>query len=215
MADIHSYNSRASLTLKQLLLPTPAQLFLNLVIAIIILSLLNIRAIWQFFTTGVSADSTVDLGSLISNNFPWLTEGIEKLTRGRTIQVLFWLFVGCIVYMLIWIVGNFLTNIRNDIVADEYVHPQQYSRAGYWSSVLARKIFFVCIFIVLISYIFAGLRLVASLADLALRSFRDFQIPLSILLVLGAILAAAIALQILQILFKITLNSWQLIYKDL
>lgn len=215
MEDIHSYNSRAAPGIKQLLVPSPAQIFLNLIIGILILALLNIKGIWQFFTTGVTADSTIDFGSLINDRLPWVTGFIYNLTHGRIIQVLFWLFVGCIVYMMIWFLGNFFTNIRNDIVADEYVHPQFYNRVGYWGSVFARKIFFISIVMVLIAYIYAGLKLIASLAALSYQSISIFQLPMSMVVLAGSIMGVAIAIQVFQVLFKISKNSWQVIYKDL
>ncbi|MBA3757380.1 hypothetical protein H0X09_00735 [Candidatus Saccharibacteria bacterium] len=213
-SNTRSYNSRLNTSLSQFV-PDGTQIFLDFIVSILLLATLNARAIWHFFTTGITADSQLDLGSLISEKAPAIEGVLGNLAHGRFIQVLFWLFVGCIVYILIWIVGNFFTNIRNDIVADEYLHPTSYKRAGYWGSIFSRKIFFVSILVILAAYIYSGLKLVATLADLTYLAFKDFEIVLSSLKLVGYLVTTAILVQIFFVLTGIATKTWKLIYKDL
>lgn len=212
--NIRSYNTRLTTVLGQLV-PNGAQVFLDIIIALLLLAAFNVRGIWYFFTTGITADSQVDLGSLIDEKTPALQTILDNLAHGRFIQILFWLFVGCIVYILIWLVGNFFTNIRNDIIADEYVHPRFYNRAGYWGSIFSRKIIFASITMVLAAFLYAGLKLTAALANLCYYALKDFEILVSSFELLGSLLAVATLVQIFFMLTKIAINCWQLIYKDL
>lgn len=213
--DIRSYNSRVSGQIIQLVIPSQAQMVLNFVIAALLLAILNIRGLWHFISGGSTNVSRADFGSLISDRAPFVHDTFLKLAHGRFVQFLFWVFVGCVVYLLIWFIGNFFTNIRNDIVADEYIHPKSYNRAGYWSSILAKKIFFVAMVGILLAYLYAGLKFLAILADLIYSSVINDQWWDSTLQVIGHLIIAALMIQLFFVLVKLTLNSWQIIYRDL
>lgn len=213
--NIHSYNSRPSEVLKQLFIPTPSQLVLDFTLAIMILLSLNVRAIWHYFTRGITPDSQVELGSLISERLPFVTDFLDRLARSRLIQILFWLFIGCVVYLVIWLIGNFITNIRNDIVADEYMHPKSYDRSGYWGSVLAHKVMFVCTVFILLAYTLAGSKLIISLGTLCYQALLEFHWLRSPATLLGALLVSVLILQIFFFLLGFVRNTWRIIYRDL
>ena len=212
---IRSYNARKNTELRNLLIPTPSKITLLLVLSIALLTLLNIRAIWRFFTTGVDKSAPVNLGDLINQKFPGFYNFFDDITDSRLAQLLFWLFLGCIAYLAIWLIGSFISNIRNDIVADNYVHPKFYNRAGYWGPVLGRKIFFTCLVVVVIAYILVGIEFFNLLADVCYRATTDFNWFDSIAKIIGSVLLAALSLHIFSILLKLLSNSWQVISKDL
>lgn len=210
-----SYSSRTASDLKSLLTPTVPQLLLNLVLAALILLVLNSRAILHYFTKGIDENSKVELGDLISSRLPAVYDLFESLTQGRFVQFVFWLFIGCITYIFIWLLGNFITNIRNDIVADEYVHPQSYNRAGYWGSVVARKMLFVCTLFVLSAYVYVGAKLIILLAGLCYQSAIESQWLNTSGVILGSLLVTAFVLQVFSYLYTVVVNAWKIVYKDL
>lgn len=210
-----SYSSRASEGLKSLLIPTGPQILLNLVLATLILLALNSRAILHYFTRGINEKSQVELGDLIETRLPAVYDMFESFTQGRVVQFIFWLFIGCITYIFIWLVGNFITNIRNDIVADEYIHPTSYNRAGYWGSVVARKLLFVCTLFILSAYTYAGGKLIVLLAGLCYQSALEFQWLKTGSILLGSLLITALVLQVFSYLYRVVVNAWKVIYKDL
>lgn len=212
--NIHSYNSRTSATLK-LLIPGTPQILLDLIVGILVLLALNARAIWHYFTRGITDDSQVALGSLISEKLPFLADLSDRLSQGRFVQVVFWLFVGCVVYMFIWLIGNFITNIRNDIVADEYLHPKYYNRAGYWGSVMAHKMMFICTLFILIAYIYAGAKLLALLAGQCYQTLLNFSWLRSPIILIAAVLVSALVIQIFFFLLGFVRNTWRIIYRGL
>ena len=210
-----SHSSRTSGDIKQLLIPPTSQLLLNLVLAALILLALNARAVWHYFTRGINENSRVELGDLIQAKAPALYDFVDSVTHGRLVQILFWLFVGCIVYLIIWSIGNFFTNIRNDIVADEYVHPSSYDRTDYWSSVLARKVVLACTIFVLVAYTYAGAKLIILLADLCYRSVLEFSWLDTTITFAGCLIATTLVLQIFAFLWRFVINSWGIVYRDL
>jgi hypothetical protein len=213
--DIHSYNSSIGPSLQQFLLPSLPKLLLELLIGAFLLTALNIRSIWTYFTSGILATTQFDLGDLINQKARGLHDFLNNISRGRFLQIVFWLFVGCIIYLLIWFIGNLITNVRNDIVADEYMHPAAYNRKNYWESVIARKIFFWCIVVVLIAYISAAFRFCIALAKYCNSALINFSWSRSLVVVVASIVITAILLQLLTILARIVANSWQFIYRDL
>jgi hypothetical protein len=211
--NISSYNS--SIEFRDNLFPGMMQLIFCTLLAIILLAILNGRAIWTYLTTGLAPNSTVDLGSVINRYAPWTYKVFDFVTHGRVSQMLFWVFVGCVAYMLIWLGGNVLTNIRNDIVADAYVHPKFYNRSGYWSSILSRKVFFVCLMIIFLIFLYTFGRLAQVMANLTFQSIADFEVVRSLLTIAGSILGLAVLIYCLTLLLRIIRNTWRYIYKDL
>lgn len=52
-----------------------------------------------------------------------------------------WAGVGALLYLLVWCAISILTYLRNDIViAKLFHHPDNFSRAGYWSGIVIRSL---------------------------------------------------------------------------
>jgi hypothetical protein len=213
--QIKSNNTRLGLTFWKLLFPSELQTFLDLLLGLLLLIILNAKGLWNYFTNGFLAAQQSEVSDIITQKVQGIHHFLDTISKGRFLQIVFWLFVGCVVYLLIWLSRSMLTNIRNDIVADEFTHPESYSRIGYWGSVLAHKLVLICIFVVLIVYFFAGFRLVSLIAKWAYTALENFQALRTSAEILGAVLATAFLLQILFALIRIFTNSWKFIYKDL
>jgi len=213
--NIQSYNSRLVANLQQLFIPTLPQIFLDLVVAAVLLAVLSGRTLWDYFI----GDTTILKSSIITiingQNTEGLYEFLDKLTHGRWIQIAFWLFVGCVVYILVWFVGTILINIRNDILAAKFVHPPSYSRTNYWESIIGRKVLLICLVVVLLGYISVFLKVGLLLSTLGFLAVTDFKPLQSSAEIISSIVVAAIMLQIWWMLGRLTLNSWRLVYKDL
>src|SRR3989304_6589736 len=139
---LQSHNSSPWPIVKQLLVPSLPKVLLEVLAAVLLLALLNGRGIWNSVNSGSLVASHRDVGDIISENALSVYNFIDSFASGRLLQAAFWIFVGCTAYILIWLVGNILYNIRNDVVAGDYVHPRTYNRLVYWESILARKFLF-------------------------------------------------------------------------
>ncbi len=214
--DIQSHNSTSTIgaTNKQLLLPSGSQILLYFLISILILTTLNLDKAWNYLNQVVLVPQG-GLDSLIAKNAPGLHKFLNYISQSVLLQVIFWIGVGCVVYVLIWFAKNIFINIRNDMVADNYVHPASYKRSSYWESVVARKIFFWVSLLVLLFFVISGTRLVVYLSDLCYLMVSEFHAKHSVFVISKSVLATTGFIYVLVLLIHLTVNSWRLMYKDL
>lgn len=201
-------NSQKKLSIRDFLGLSVAQISLDVVVAGLILTLINIRPIWHYFNDNVVATQQASLSTIMNNNDSWLDRFLHQLAASRIPQILFWILMGCVVYLVIWLIRNATTNIRNDVVASNFVQPNASDKGDYWRPILLRKTFFAAILAVLAGFAFASYKLVKVFADLCSWAVSDFHPFHSISEITVAILAVALVLQILLVLIRITARSW-------
>lgn len=205
-----SYNTTVGATAKPYLLPGIAQILLYLLLSILLLLALNARNIWRYFS-----DTVVISQSQLEPSSSWISRTWDSVLHGIWLQILFWILVGCLVYIFIWFLSNIIANIRNDIIADDYKHPAFYSHYKFWESVLARKVFFGVSLTLLIIYFFFFARMTKLLAQLCYSAFSNFSWTSSLQSTVGAIISCAFLIYILILLLHITANAWRVTFKDL
>ena len=198
---------------KKLLVPSGAQLILYLLISALLLTLFNIRQLWEYLNNVILAGGGI--GSILGDTSSGLGHLFNSLSHSIVLQVIFWICIGSLIYVLIWFGRNLMINILNDVVADNYLHPASYSRFHYWESVLLRKFFFSLSLLVLLFYIFAGSRLVGSFASVAYNLISHFSLRTSLLELGGIVLATMALVHSLVLIVQITIQSWRFIYRDL
>jgi hypothetical protein len=213
MKPIESHNS-IGVTNKKFLLPGGWQIFLYTLISTLILIALNIKAAWKYLNDSVLTPEG-GLDSIIANQSPGAHKFLNALSQSILLQFVFWLFVGCGVYIFIWFAKNIAINVLNDIVADKYVHPKSYNRAMYWESIIARKIFFGLSVFMLLTYLAASTKLLFLLANLCHDKVITFHASHSIPILALALLATTALVYALILLLHTVVNSWRLIYRDL
>src|SRR4051812_48340303 len=116
--EIQSHNSSNFIgaTNKQLLLPSGSQILLYFLVSILILIVLSINKTWDYLNQVVLVPQG-GLDSIIAKNFPSVHKFLNYISQSILLQVVFWVTVGCAVYVLIWFAKNIFINIRNDMVA--------------------------------------------------------------------------------------------------
>lgn len=206
-----SHNSQLTITAREFLLPSWPKILLYLLVGSLLILLWNARQLWDQFNNNIEPGSSADVGHLISKHTTW----VDTLAGGRVAQIIFWAFIGCCLYICVWFATSIITNIRNDVVADEYIHPTGYSRAGYWHSIVARKIFLGMVVAVLIGFTILGLRLISVLAKLFYSAVKVFSFPAGAAEVIGSILGASLLVYCFILLAHIAVNAWRTVYSDL
>ena len=207
MAFIKSYSSSSAGLVRQFIVPSALQVVLYILIAGALLIVFNARDIWDSLGAGIIFNDTPD--GQTKSGF------VDFISSGRLPQIIFWGVIGMVMYAVVWFGWNVLTNLRNDMAADDFVHPKTYSRTKYWSSVWGHKIFFAVSMIVLAAYIYIFFKLLTLLAGLsydAVDNFDTFGSPLELGIYLIVI---ATLVHIFALLLRVTANSWRSIYKDL
>ncbi len=197
----------------RLLIPAPAEVFLYLLISLLSLLFMNVRQLWSYFTNDVLA-SKADFNSIVSGT-PWLQKVTSAIYQSRLLQVLFWLFMGCAVYVLIWFLGNIYNNVRNDFVADSYIHPNDYDRKRFWESVVGRKVFFVIIVVLTLAYLLTVIRIMPLLGGLCRSAVQNFSWNPGLPELIGSWVAIAIFIYIFVFLLRLSVNAWKLIFVEL
>jgi hypothetical protein len=207
-------NNSIGMTSRNVLVPSPSQFFLYFLISFLLLIALNIKNAWDYLNQIVLKPQG-GLDSIIADKAPGVHNILTSLSQSILLQVIFWVFVGCVVYIIIWFVKNIAINLLNDITADQYIHPSSYKRGKFWGGIFARRIFFWINAAILVVYLAVSARMFVYLADLCYDSVTDFATVQSSLQIVGSLLAATSAIYICVLLVHVTMNSWQLMYKDL
>lgn len=211
MTKITSHNSRPDGLARQLFLPDLAQISLYILSSILILALGNINAFWDYLNhdpIGQQKAANIFIGEGGNGGF------LNNITQNRLSQVIFWILVGSVIYAVIWFLKNIVTNLHNDVIADEFVHPKAYNRAKYWESVISRKLLFTFICVVLIGFLYAAIKLLPSLSGIFFSAIYNFKFS-NLGDIAEAVLILAFLLHILVVLTRLTANSWRFIHADL
>jgi hypothetical protein len=201
-------------TSRDFLVPSWSQLILYLLISLLLLIIFNLGRFWDYLNLVILAPGE-GVDSLLAEHASSLHRIFSVASQSIILQVIFWIGIGSLVYILIWFIRNVVINILNDVVAASYIHPPSFNRFSYWESVIARKVFFGISLAVLMFYLFAGWRLVGSLADLAATEVSKFADLHSMLKLAGIVLIAMALIHSLILIGHITANSWRFIYRDL
>jgi hypothetical protein len=164
MQSLQSHNSIGA-TDKRFLLPGGWQILLYALISVLLLIAFNLKAAWHYLNNSVLKPEG-GLDNILAHQAPGVHKVLNSVSQSILLQFVFWLFVGCAIYIFIWFAKNIAINVLNDIVADNYVHPKSYNRALYWESVIARKIFFGLSVFLLFTYIVVAIKLLSLLANL-------------------------------------------------
>jgi hypothetical protein len=201
-------------TNKSLLVPSVSQFFLYFLIGLLVLIILNLGKAWSYLNDTVLKPEG-GLSSIINTNAPEAHNVLNSLSHSIILQVVFWVFVGCAVYIILWFFRNITINLLNDITADQYVHPASYKRYKFWSGIIARRIFFWLSAVILVLFTLASARTLLYLSNFSYDAVVNFQSLQSSIDIIGSLIATTAMIYVLVILVHIVINSGRLIYKDL
>jgi hypothetical protein len=194
--------------------PTIYQLVLYFLISFLVLLILNLKNMWTYLNdTVLKPDGGLD--SIIAQSAPGVHKVLNSLSQSIILQVIFWIFVGCAVYLLIWFIKNIAINLLNDITAGQYVHPKSYKGYVFWSGIFARRIFFWVSAAILLAYLAVGARFIGYLADICYQAILTFEPLQSSIDIAGSAILATALIYVLTLISHICVNSWRLMYKDL
>ena len=208
---IKSDNTKTEDLVREFVVPSPLQAVVYLLVGMLLLILIKARAIWE--TVGGSIllerDASPAINTPASDNI-W-----GQISSSPLPQILFWGAVGMVMYAVVWFGWNIITNLRNDLAADEFVHPKNYDRSKYWRTVLARKAFFAASAVLLAVYIFALFKFLPVIADASYADVASFSLPSSVMGLTLYFLVIGALIHFFVLLVRIVANSWRSIYKDL
>src|SRR5579871_1856202 len=117
--QIESYDSHLANSIKGLFLPSWLEAVLYILSAAVVLCILN----YNILLNSVSSSSNVsqnDLSNYLHVKLSAVSNFGGSLLQGRLATMLFWAFIGSIIYMIVWTIQNLIINLRNDVKAGEF-----------------------------------------------------------------------------------------------
>ena len=205
-----AHSSRASLSLRQFFIPTLSQSSLYLLISCLTLILINARAIWELFSNNYLTNASFN--EFVNQSAPGVTQQINQLQASRLPLYILWGLIGCSIYIIVWFISTTAGNIRNDLIADSYLHPIDYDRRGFWGSVIGRKAFLLFLSITLIAYVYAFVQFLGAISKLFYSAIEDFRLSPSVVEIVLSIAAVAILIHVLIVITHLVYNSGRQIY---
>jgi len=207
-----SYDSHLANSIKRLFLPDWLEIILYVLSAGVLLCVLNYRV----FLNSVSNSSNVSqdvLSNYLHTKLTSVGDFAGGLLQGRLTNMLFWAFVGCLIYMAVWTLQNLIINLRNDVKAGRFVSVENQTgrRKAYWTSVVSSKIFFICSLLAVFIYLVALSRFMLPVASryFGLAISTDFRFPGTIFSVLLSLLGTTLLLFVLVLGVRIVSRSWR------
>jgi hypothetical protein len=211
MAQIESQSDVESHQVRNFFKPSAAEFMLYILISIILLLALNFSNILNHLSDDY-VGSPENLKANFSDLFERFSNLFSNALGGRLGQILLWSFIGALLYIGLWLMKNILNSFENDLIAGHYLHPSNFSRAGYWGSTFSIKIFLAAIVIITLAYV--GVMVVAlwpAMAALAGSAAYNFNSVTSPLYVCFAIIGLAISMYVAVVLFRLVSHLWKLL----
>jgi hypothetical protein len=202
MADIESQTEKSVHSSRNLLIPSTAELVLYGLIGVVLIIIYN------------SSDN-IEAPEKLKTNFTTLINSFSNTFStglgGRLGQIIVWSVLGAIVYIGIWLIRNVLNSFENDIIADSYLHPSNYSRAGYWGSALSIKVFFAAMVFLTVGYVYIAIKVILpSVASLAGSAAYNFIWPKSVLYIISSVVVITLVLYAGVLFLRIDSRLWKL-----
>lgn len=205
--QIESHNSHLAHSVKNYFPPSWLEVIIYFLGSFVVLTLLNYRIL----TGNIEASSGLSQSSLngyLHDKLTSVADFISRLLQGRIASILFWAFLGSLIYMGIWVVQNLVINIENDVRAGEFAG--QADKRTYWRSVVSSKVFFFCSLAVLIIY---GVVLAGFLLPLASKTYglavSTSAFPKNLIGILLSLAAATVLLYLFVLTLRVTVRSWR------
>jgi hypothetical protein len=212
MAQIESEGERLSHSARSLIKPSATEVLLYLLIGIILMVVYNYGGIIKRLVGAGYIDSPERLRANFDTLYNSFSSYVSTALGGRLAQIVIWAALGGLVYVGVWTSRNILTSFENDFIADRYVHPSNYSRAGYWGSSLSVKVLLVALVFIFLAFVTFTARVVLpSVATLAGSAFYNFNFPVSIIYIIFSIVGTALLIYITIRLVRIMVNLWHLL----
>jgi hypothetical protein len=211
--DFQAHNAEADGKIRKFLVPTLPEFLIYLLMSVLVLTLFNATLIWKYYRDNIVSLQAGD--NLIGQSPSGLKHLVLDVSGSRVPLILFWLLVGCLAYIFIWFMHNIYLNIRNDFVADAYVHPYNYDRAHFWETVLIRKVIFAVSLVILAAYVPLVFRLLRILAQDAHVEVANFSLVNGLAGLLIIALVGSFLLYVLALLVHTVFRCWRIIYSDL
>lgn len=146
--------TKAKILLIQFFVPTPAELIPNFLVSLLILLIASYRALLVLLANGTPI-TNVTFSDIYGQRLDYIDEVLQVPLLGRIVLFGFWLAVGSVVYMLVWLFQNFAIEVYDDLTLAKLKDPKQHHQEddGWWGTTLSHTIFVGCSAIIFLFFV--------------------------------------------------------------
>lgn len=203
MDELASHSSDQTIALRQFLIPGWLDAVLYVLVGGVVLTIVNWHSIWAQNSSGALPPNA--LQQLFTERFSSIGGFLGLPIFGKISLLLFWAFIGCLAYMLLWLLQYSLAVIHEDLAETTYIHPGAFSEGGYWRSVIAHNIFLICAVFVSIAYVAAAFKILLPMLS------RVFQVGLFDVPKIGGWIELVISILLAGFLIYIAVILWRVL----
>src|SRR3989344_5646779 len=140
--EYHTHSESPEQALKKFFVIGPIGITMLFVLSSFLLLILNAKAIWGLLH-GDLGGADLSTQTALDQRFAPVSRILDSAIFDRLGLLLFWALIGCIAYMVFWLLQYALISAREDYVEGHYIHPRSFSTKTYWRTVAARRIFLI------------------------------------------------------------------------
>lgn len=208
MQEHYGKRSKAKLFITQFLMPHPAELLTYFVVSLLALLIASNQTLLVILS-GDSPVSDIAVTDVFGQQLNYLVQIFDIPILGRIVLFIFWLAIGSIVYMFVWLFQNIAVEVYDNISYAKLKDPQQRieDEDGWWGTTLSHTIFVGSSIILLLFYVI----LVTSLFFPAWGQL--FQIGLQSFNQLNGMFKLLVAVIGTMVTFYIFVLFWKLLFR--
>lgn len=172
--------TKARILLIRFFVPQPEELLPNFFVSLLLLLIASNRVVLVLLSGG-SPITDVTLGDVYGQRIDHAVEVLQVPFLGRIVLFLFWLAVGSIVYVLVWLFQNFAVEVYDDLSQANIKtpHKDRDEDEGWWGTTLSHTIFLGCSAILFLFYVIIVVNLLfpswAQLFESGLQAFNTSE----------------------------------------
>lgn len=148
-----SRSSKYRVFLTQFLLPSPIELIPYFFASLLVLLITSNQTLLVILA-GDSPVTPVSVTEVFGQRFDYISELLAVPILGRIVLFLFWLGIGSIVYMLVWLFQNLAIEVYDDLATAKVAAPKsRESEESWWGTTLSHTIFICSSILLLLFYV--------------------------------------------------------------
>ncbi len=215
MENSSSRGSQYRLLLTQFLLPSPIELIPYFFTSLLILLATSNKTLLVILADG-SPVTPISVSEVAGQRFDYISELLAVPILGRIVLFLFWLGIGSVVYMLVWLFQNMAVEIYDNVAKPtdedgEAAKPTE----GWWGTTLSHTIFICSGILLLLFYTVVSINFLVPawtlLFQIGLQTINELA---GILKLMIAILGTMLTIHFFVLFWKFFIRAKNYIYNN-
>lgn len=215
----YSRTSKIKLFITQFLLPSPIELIPYFFASLFVLGVASNRTLLVILADG-SPVTPLSVGEVFGQRLEYISSLLAIPILGRVVLFIFWLGIGSVVYMGIWVFQNMAIEVYDDVVTAKLKKSPAQQKdegdtEGWWGTTLSHTLFFCSSILLFLFYTLFALNILipawSTLFQLGLQSLSEVG---SIFKLLIAIFGTIVTLHIFILFYKLFMRLKNFIFNN-